>query len=329
MSDRHLLRSLAPLAAAFALAAATPAAQAQQAWPSARPVRLVVSYPPGGGADVMARLVAPKLSEALGQQVVVENKPGASGQIAADLVARSAPDGYTLLLDASSFATNPALFPKLPYNPATAFAPVTVLALFPNMLVVYPKFAANSARELIDMARAKPGSIAYASSGNGSAQHLAAELFAQRMKLDMVHVPYKGGGPAMTDVMGGQVPVFFANVASGFANVKSGRLRALALTGGRRVAVLPDVPTLKEVGVPDYEVYEWNPVFAPAGTPAEIVNQLSAAIRKVMAQPDVRERVAGMGGETLASTPQEAGAFVRTQTEFWARVIRQADIKPD
>jgi len=300
-----------------------------QAWPAARPIRLVVSYPPGGGADVMARLIAPRLGEQLGQQVVVENKPGASGQIAADQVARSAADGYTLLLDASSFATNPALFAKLPYNPATAFAPVSVLALFPNMLVVNPQFQARSARELIDMARAKPGTIAYASSGNGSAQHLAAELFAQRMKLDMIHVPYKGGGPAMTDVMGGQVPVFFANVASGLANVRSGRLRVLALTGGKRIPVLPDVPTLGEVGVPDYEVYEWNPVFAPAATPADIVAQLSAAIRRVMALPEVRDRIASMGGEVLAATPQEAGAFVRGQTELWAKVIRQADIKPD
>lgn len=313
---------------AIALATACGAAGAQ-AWPSARPIRLVVSYPPGGGADVMARLLAPRLSIELGQQVVVENKPGASGQIAAADVARSAPDGYTLLLDASSFATNPALFAKLPYNPATAFAAVTVLALFPNMLVVNPQFAPRSARELIELTRAKPGTVAYASSGNGSAQHLAAELFAQRLKLDMIHVPYKGGGPAMTDVMGGQVPVFFANVASGLANVKAGRLRVLGLTGGKRVSALPDVPTLQEAGVPDYEVYEWNPVFVPAATPSEIVEKLSAAVRKVMTHPEVRERVSGMGGEVMASAPAQAGGFVRGQIELWAKVIRQADIKPD
>ncbi len=327
MNER--IRALATLALTALLGATASGPVLAQAWPAAKPIRLIVSYPPGGGADVMARLVAPKLSESIGQQVVVENRAGASGQIAADAVARSAPDGYTLLLDAASFATNPALFAKLPYDPATAFAPVTVLAQFPNMLVVHPPYAPKNVRELVELARAKPGSVSYASSGNGSAQHLAAELFAQRMGLDMVHVPYKGGGPAMTDVMGGQVPVFFANVASGLANVKAGKLRVLGLTGAKRIAALPDTPTLAEAGVPDYEVYEWNAIFAPAATPPEIVAQLSTALQKVMALPELRERVAASGGEVVATSPQQTAAFIRRQTEFWGAVIRKGNIKPD
>ena len=331
--DKHIHSIIAinapvmAIAAMISLACITGSAHAQ-AWPS-KPVRLVVTYPPGGGADAMARLIAPKLGEELGQPVIVENRPGASGQIGADQVAKSAPDGYTLMLDASSYATNPALFAKLPYDPAKAFKPVTVIALFPNMLVVNPQFSARSVAELIQLARSKPGVVAYASSGNGSAQHLAGELFAQRMNLNLLHVPYKGGGPAMTDVMGGQVPVFFANLASGLVHVKSGKLRVLGVTGARRVPVLPDVPTLTEAGVPQYEVYEWNAIFAPAATPPAVIDRLSGALRKVIATPEVRERIAALGGELVGSAPDEAGRFIDGQTVLWAKVIRAADIKPD
>ena len=331
--DKHIHSIIAinapvmAIAAMISLACITGSAHAQ-AWPS-KPVRLVVTYPPGGGADAMARLIAPKLGEELGQPVIVENRPGASGQIGADQVAKSAPDGYTLMLDASSYATNPALFAKLPYDPAKAFKPVTVIALFPNMLVVNPQFSARSVAELIQLARSKPGVVAYASSGNGSAQHLAGKLFAQRMNLNLLHVPYKGGGPAMTDVMGGQVPVFFANLASGLVHVKSGKLRVLGVTGARRVPVLPDVPTLTEAGVPQYEVYEWNAIFAPAATPPAVIDRLSGALRKVIATPEVRERIAALGGELVGSAPDEAGRFIDGQTVLWAKVIRAADIKPD
>src|SRR5438309_11232259 len=215
-----------------------------------KPVRLIVTYPPGGGADTIARLLAPRVGEALGQPMIVENRPGASGTIGAGEVARAAPDGMTLMLDASSYAVNPALYPKLPYDPRRAFAPISLLVLFPNMLVVNPAFAARSVQELVPTATAQPGKIAYASSGNGSAQHLAAELFRQGAGLDMVHVPYKGGGPALQDVIGGQVPLFFANMASGLPHVKSGRLRALAVTGSRRSGAAPELPTLAESGVP-------------------------------------------------------------------------------
>src|SRR5512139_222590 len=285
--------TLAALAATIAVLA--PAAFAQD-FPT-KPIRLVVTYPPGGGADLMARLVAPKMAEALGQQVIVENKPGASGQIGAGEVARAAPDGYTLMLDASSFAVNPSLYAKLPYDPNRSFTPLAVLALYPNMLVVTPSFPPKDVKELVALAKEKPGTVAFASSGNGSAQHLAGELFKQKAGVDMTHIPYKGGGPAMNDVMGGQVPVFFANVASGLAHVKGGKLRALALTGAKRVASLPDTPTMAEAGVPGYEVYEWNAIFAPAGTPERVVGKLAAAIKAAMESPEIRARVATLGGE--------------------------------
>jgi tripartite-type tricarboxylate transporter receptor subunit TctC len=294
-----------------------------------KPIRMIVTYPPGGGADTMARLIAPKLTESLGQTIVVENRPGASGTIAADAVANSAPDGYTLMLDASSYAVNPSLYPKLAYDPAKAFTPVTLVAVFSNMLVVHPAFGVASVKELVDLAKKKPGYVSYASSGNGSAQHLAAELFRLQAGLDMVHVPYKGGGPALTDVMAGQVPVLFANMASGLPHVKSGKLKALASTGARRSPNLPDLPTVAESGVAGFEVYEWNAVFAPAGTPEAIVTRLHAAIAKALQAPDVRERIAALGGEIRGATPRDTDAWVRAQTAKWSKVVKDAGIKPD
>ena len=294
-----------------------------------KPIRLVVTYPPGGGADLMARLVAPKMSETLGQPVVVENKAGGGGQIGAGEVARAAPDGYTIMLDAANHAVNPSLYASLPYDPARAFQPISLLVQFPNMLVVTPSFPANNVAELIAAAKAKPGTVAFASSGNGSAQHLAGELFRQKAGVEMTHVPYKGGGPALNDVIGGQVPVFFANMASGLPHVKAGKLRALAVTGSKRSPALPDAPTIAEAGLPGYEVYEWNAIFAPAGTPAPIVAKLSEAITKALQAPDVRERIAGLGGEIAALSPADTARFVREQTELWARVVKAANIKAE
>ena len=313
-------------AALAALLAAASCAAWSQAYPS-KPVKLIVTYPPAGGADTMARLIAAKLSESLGQAFVVENRPGASGQIGAEAVARSAPDGYTLMLDASSYSVNPSLYPKLPYDPSKAFAPISLLALFPNMLVVTPSFQASSVKELVAMAKAKPGAISYASSGNGSAQHLAAELFKQQAGIDIMHVPYKGGGPAMTDVMAGQVPVFFANMASGLGHVKGGKLRALAMTGSKRSPNMPDLATMAESGVPGYEVYEWNAVFAPAGTPAAIVAQLHEHIARALALKDVRERIDALGGEIVASNPRDTEVFLAAQMAKWAKVVKQGNIK--
>jgi len=275
----------------------------------------------------MARLVAPKMQAALGQPVVVENKPGASGQIAAAEVARASPDGYTLLFDASSFAVNPSLYASLPYDPAKAFTPVSVLVLFPNVLVVTPSFPARDVKDLVAAAKAKPGTIAFASSGNGSAQHLSGELFRQKTGVEITHVPYKGGAPAMNDVMGGQVPMFFANMASSLGHIQGGKLRPLAITGAARSGALPDVPTMAEAGVPGYVVYEWNAMFAPAGTPAPVLAKLADAVHKALAAPDVRARITSLGGEIADDGPVEADRFVREQTQLWGRVVREAHIK--
>ena len=257
------------------------AAHAQPAaWPS-KPISIVVTYPPGGGADTMARLLAPKLGEALGgASVIVENKPGASGQIGAAAVAKSAADGYTLMFDASSFAVNPALYPKLPYDTDKAFKAIGVTALFPNVVLVNAQFPAKSVKELITAASASKDAVSFASSGNGSAQHLAGALFESAAKVQMAHIPYKGGGPALNDVVGGQVPVFFGNLASTLGHIQSGKLRALAVTGGKRSAILPDVPTLAETGVAGAEVYEWNVLVAPAGTPDAVVASFQPRCKK-------------------------------------------------
>ena len=314
------------LAAAGAAVASPMLARAQDSIAGGRTITLVVSYPAGGGADLMARLIAGPLAQALGQNVVVENKPGASGQLAAGQVARATPDGSTLLLDASSFAVNPSLFPKLPYDTAAAFAPLAVLALFPNVMVCTPSFAAKNVGDVIRLARAKPAQIAYASSGNGSAQHLAGALFEQRADVRLVHVPYKGGGPALNDVMGGQVPLFFANVASSLGHIQSGRLRPLAVTSLRRARALPEVPTMEEAGVSGYEVLEWNPVLAPAGIAPAVRQRLANAIGKAMADPEVLGRGRSLSGEAFGGGPEQAADFLRRQQALWARVVRERRI---
>lgn len=299
------------------------------AWPTEKPIRLVVGYPPGGGADAMARLLSPLLSQELGQRVTVDNRPGAGGRIAADLVAKTDPDGYTLLLDASSFAINPALYKRLPYDPIGSFVPVSLIALFPNILVANPGFPASSVGDVVSLARKEPGRIAYASGGNGTAQHLAGAMFAQSAGIELLHVPYKGGGPALADVIAGQVPVFFANTASALPHIRAGKLRALAVTGDKRVAALPGTPTMTEEGVMRYEVYEWNSVFAPAGTPPHIVQRLSEAIRKAMSESESRERVSNLGGAVVAGTPSEASRFIKVQMTEWEKVISRDRIQAD
>lgn len=299
-----------------------------QAWPT-KPISLVVTYPAGGGADTMARLIAPKLGEALGQPVIIENKPGASGQIGASAVAKAAPDGYTLMLDASSFAVNPALFAKLPYDSDKAFKPIGVIALFPNVLLVNPGVAATSVKELVALAKAKRNAISYASSGNGSAQHLAGAMFESAAGVDMLHVPYKGGAPALNDVIGGQVPVFFGNLASTLQHVQAGKLKPLAVTSAKRSAILPNVPTMAEAGVAGYEVYEWNVLFAPASTPDAVIAKLAAALQKTLDSPDVKARIAQLGGEIQTAKPDAAQQFVRQQTTLWAKVVKERGISLD
>jgi tripartite-type tricarboxylate transporter receptor subunit TctC len=300
-------------------------ATAQTAFPT-KPITLVVTYPPGGGADGMARLIAPKMGEALGQSVVIENKPGASGQIGASAVAKATPDGYTLMLDASSFAVNPALYPKLPYDSLKAFKPIGVVALFPNVVLVNANFPAKNIAELTAAAQKSKDAVSYASSGNGSAQHLAGALFESTAKVDMVHVPYKGGGPALNDVIGGQVPLFFGNLASTLQHVQSGKLKALAVTSAKRSAILPEVPTLAESGLKGAEIYEWNAVFAPANTPDAVVNKLAVAFQYALDSPEVKARIAQLGGDIQKSSPEQSKKFLEQQITLWGRVIKERNI---
>lgn len=323
LTRRHTIQALT--CALLSTSAFAPAALAQAAFPT-KPITLVVTYPPGGGADAMARLIAPKMGEALGQSVVVENKPGASGQIGASAVAKAAPDGYTLMLDASSFSANPALYPKLPYDSLKAFKPIGVVALFPNVVLVNANFPAKNMAELTATARKGKDAVSYASSGNGSAQHLAGALFESAAKVDMVHIPYKGGGPALNDVIGGQVPLFFGNLASTLQHVQSGKLRALAVTSARRSTILPDVPTLTEAGLKGAEIYEWNAVFAPANTPEPVVAKLAAAFQQALESPEVKARVAQLGGDIQKGTPDDARKFIEQQISQWTRVIKERGI---
>ena len=312
----------------FALALIAVGSAHAQEWPN-RPISLIVSYPPGGTADLMARTIAGPLGKVLGTSVVVENKPGASGQIAAAYVAKANADGYTLMLDASSYSVNPSLFPKLPYDPNKDFKTLAVLAQYPNVLLVNPSFPAKSVKDLVAMAKAKPNSIAYASSGNGSAQHLAGALFEVKAGVEMQHIPYKGGGPALNDVVGGQVPVFFGSVASTKQYVESGKLNALAVTGKKRASSMPNVPTMAEAGVPGYEVYEWNGIFAPAATPATILLKISDAISKVMQSPEVKEKVLSLGGEPFSGNAEAADKFIKAQMVEWNKLIKTGKITVD
>lgn len=321
--QRQALRMVALAATTTALG--SPFAMAQASYPS-KPITLVVTYPPGGGADAMARLIGPKMGEALGQSVVIENKPGAGGQIGAAAVAKAAPDGYTLMLDASSFSVNPSLYPKLPYDSAKAFQPVGVIALFPNVVLVNANFPVKNIAELIGAAGKSKNAVSFASSGNGSAQHLAGALFESAAKVDMVHVPYKGGGPALNDVIGGQVPLFFGNLASTLQHVQSGKLRALAVTSGSRSSILPDVPTLSESGLKGTEIYEWNAVFAPANTPEFVMKKLATAFQQAIDSPEVRARIAQLGGEIQKGSPEQAKKFIEQQTNLWQRVIKERNI---
>jgi tripartite-type tricarboxylate transporter receptor subunit TctC len=299
-----------------------------QEWPN-RPISLIVSYPPGGTADLMARTIAGPLGKELGTSVVVENKPGASGQIAAAYVAKASADGYTLMLDASSYSVNPSLFPKLPYDPNRDFKTLGILAQYPNVLLVHPSFPAKSVKEMVALAKAKPNGIAYASSGNGSAQHLAGALFEVKAGVEMQHIPYKGGGPALNDVVGGQVPVFFGSVASTKQYVETRKLNALAVTGKKRASSMPSVPTMAEAGIAGYEVYEWNGIFAPAATPTVILIKISDAIAKVMQSPEVKEKVSSLGGEIFQGNSDVADKFIKAQMVEWSKLVKSGKITVD
>ena len=295
-----------------------------------KPVRIVVPYSAGGAADTTARLIGQRLADRLKQPVVVENKAGASGTIGAAAVATAAGDGYTLLLDATGHTTNPSLFAKLPYDTSKDFIPISLITRIPNLLVVPPSSPAKSVQDLVKAARDKPGKLTYASAGNGGAQHLAGELFAQALKLDLVHVPYKGGAPALTDVMGGQVDMMFSAVSASGPLVKGGKLRALATTGNKATAGFAELPTVFAAsGVPRFEVYEWNGLFAPKGTPEAVVARLQREVQEIVAQPDVQQRLTELGAEPVGSTSTEFANFLKSETAKWSKVIKDANIKAD
>lgn len=293
------------------------------------PVRMVVTYPAGGGADITARIIAQKLTERSGQQFIVDNRPGGSGTIGAGLVAKAPPDGYTLMLDALSFSVNPSLFARLPYNPVADFTPIILAVVVPNVLVVTPSLPVNSVGELIALARAKPGQINHASSGNGSAQHLAAEMFKRMAGIDMVHVPYRGGAPALADLVAGQISVYFANLSSATPLIQAGKIRAIAVTSAERAPGWPALPTIAESGLPGYEAYEWNGIFAPGGTPRDLVSQLNHEITEILKLADVRERLAEHGLETRDNTPEQFTSFLASERAKWAQVVKEANIKID
>jgi tripartite-type tricarboxylate transporter receptor subunit TctC len=294
---------------------------AAQSYPS-RPIRMVVPLSPGGFADVPTRLITPKLSSALGQQVFVENKPGAGGSIGAEYVARSKPDGHTLLLVATPHVITPSLYKKLPYDSLADFAPVMQFAAGPYVLVVNPQLAVGSVRELVAAAKAAPGRIDFASSGNGSAQHLVGALFNSMAGIELNHVPYKGSGPAMQDLLSGQVKVSFAGMPNVMPHVKAGKLRALGVTTPKRSPDLPEVPTIAEAGVPGYEATLWLGLAAPAGTPAEIVQRLYAETGKVLQDADVQQGFRAAGVDAAILGPAEFGAFMRSEYEKWGKVVR-------
>ena len=294
-----------------------------QTYPS-RPIRMVVPLSPGGFADVPARMLLPRLSVALGRQVFVENKPGAGGTIGADSVAKSAPDGYTLLVTATPHVISAHLYRTLPYDPLKDFVPIALFGSGPYALVVNPqRLPLSSVRELIAAAKAKPGSIDYASSGNGSAQHLVSALFNTLAGIELNHVPYKGSGPAMQDLLGGQVPVSFAGIPNVISSVRAGKLRALAVTTANRWSELPDVPTVAEAGVPGYEATLWLGLAAPAGTPAEIVNRIYAETAGALQDPELQQSFRGAGVNATVMNPQEFGRFIRAEYEKWGKVVRE------
>ena len=312
---------------ALALACGAAAALAQ-AYP-AKPIRLVVGFPPGGGVDINARLIAPKLQEYLGQQVIVDNRPGAGTNIANELVAKSPPDGYTLLVNTAAVAINMSLYKKVPFDTLRDFTAVSVISQSPNILVVHPSVPAKNVKELVALARSKPGALNYSSSGSGTTQHLAGELFKLRTKTDVVHVPYKGSAPSLTALMGGEVSFSFANIPAIYSHVKSGRLRPLANLGPARSELMPEVPTMKQAGVNGVEVVVWYGLLAPAATPRDIVNKLADAIGRAVRSPDTRQRLIDQGAEPAGSTPEEFGRLLKEEVAKWAEVVRISGARAD
>ncbi len=320
------LAGMAALGAAFAVLGSAPAWG--QNYPN-RPVRIIVPYPPGGGTDIVARTLAQKLTETLGQTVIVDNRAGANGIIGTDQAAKSKPDGYTVLIAIATHAINPTLYAKLPYDTSADLVPVSLLAEYPFVITVHPSLPVKNVKELIAFAKARPNQLSYASSGNGSGPHLGMELLKTLTGIQMVHVPYKGAGNAATDLISGQVQVFLHNFLAGMPMMKAGKLRALAVTSTRRSSVMPELPTVAESAVPGYGVTGWYGMFVPAGTPAPVVTTLHDAVVKALKSKDVNERLSGEAAVPIGSSPQQFADFLKAEIGKWAMVIRKAGVRAE
>ena len=316
------------LLCAIAFTALSVSSAFAQTYPS-KPIKIVVPYPPGGFNDTLGRTLAAKFTEAWGQPAFVENKPGGNTLIGNEFAAKSPPDGYTLLVVAFPFSVVPSLIKTMPYDSVRDFSPVILAATSANLLVVHPSLPVKSVGELVALAKSKPGSLSYASTGNGSSNHISMELFKSLAGVDIVHIPYKGSGPAVSDLLGGQVQLMFDNTPNVLPQVKAGKLRALGSSGAKRAALTPDVPTVAEAGVPGYELTVWFGLVAPAGTPREVVQKLNAEVAKILAMPDVRERFMAQGVEPQGSTPEQFAEHIKAQMAKWARVVQDAGVKAE
>jgi tripartite-type tricarboxylate transporter receptor subunit TctC len=307
----------------------TAPASAQQAWPS-KPIHFIVPYAAGGFADIRARKIGVELAKALGQPIVIENKAGAGGVLGTEVVAKSAPDGYTMGMgNLPPLAVNVSLMKKLPYDPQKDLAPVILIETSPLILTAGPGLPVRNVQELIALAKAKPGQLAFASSGIGGAHHLSGEMLRHATGIDIIHVAYKGGAPAAADLLAGHVPIMFEMGYAALPSIKAGKIRALAVTSSKRLSILPDVPTMAEAGVPGFESYNWQGVIVPAGTPREIVERLNRELNAILAQPLTRELIVSTGSEAAGGTPEAFGVFIRSETEKWAKVVHQAGIRPE
>jgi tripartite-type tricarboxylate transporter receptor subunit TctC len=328
MKPNPRIALVAACTCALTLAAEVTRAQ-QPAYP-AKPIRIIVPFAPGGATDILARAIGQKMTEGLGQPVIVDNRPGAGGNIGSDVVAKAQPDGYTLLMGGvGPNAINATLYPKLPYDAANDFAPVAHVANVTNLLVVHPSVPAKSVKELIAIAKARPGKLTHASSSPGSAGHLAGEMMKIMAGIDMVTVNYKGSAPALVDLISGQVDLMFDNMPPSLPHIKSGKLKALAVSGGERTSVFPDLPTIAESGLPGFDAGSWFGILAPAGTPPAIVNRLNAVIMKSLTSPELRERLSSQGAAPVGGTPEQFGRHIRAEIAKWAKVIKAANVKLD
>ena len=314
--------SLSILALIFAATASA------QSFPT-KPLKIIVPFPAGGTVDFFARVISTKLSEALGQSVLVENRAGAGGNIAAEAVAKAAPDGYTLLMGSEIIAINTSLYSKIGYDPVKDLAPITLVGTVPNILIVHPGLPVNSVNDLIALAKKTPGKISFASTGQGTSTHLSSELFKLMANVDMLHVPYKGGPPAIADLISGQVNMMFINMPTGITHVRSGKAKIIAVSSIKRVSQLPDVPTVDQAGVKGFETSAWSGLYAPAGTPADIINRLNVEVVKILKQPSVREQLMAQGAEPVGDTPEEFSRFTLAEISKWAKIIKISGAKVD